>query len=489
MSVVYVLDEIARGIPEARHALETLAVLLGYPTRFAQDRSGAGPEDVPIWVGRPLAAAGQWACVIEVVGWEPWDPASLALARFQGRPLLAPGGVVPARREGMFPAAWLRSVGYLLAREEEVADRRRDRWECYPGNFTRLGDLGVLERPLVHDAASELQRSIDEWNVRRGLSTPRPPRWKGGARFAAVLSHDVDDLHYTSIPEALRLLGRARSPASYALRRSLAQIGRGLARLGAADDPFWRFDAWATEEEKNGFRSTWFVFPPRPERPHEFDPLYRLDDKLRYGGRMVAFRDVLRDLAKRGFEIGLHASYESFRHAGRLRAEKEQIERAVGVPLYGVRQHFLRFDLSATWAAQANAGFAYDSTLGYNEAIGFRAGIAAPFRPWNPARGAAHALLELPLAVMDGVLFRTVGLDGAAAARRAIGLLEAVEAAEGLAVLLWHPNGADAEHHPGWWESYRDVLAHLTARSAWVATAGEIRSWWRERERAVLREA
>jgi hypothetical protein len=489
MSVVYILDEMARGVPQARHALETLAVLMGYPTRFAQDRSGAGPEDVPIWVGRPLAAGAQWACVIELVGWEPWDPPSLALATFQGRPLLCPGGAVPQRREGMFPVAWLRSVGYLLAREEETADRRRDRWGCYAGNFTRLSDLGVLERPLVHDAAAELGRCIEAWNARRGLATSPPPRWKNGARFAAVLSHDVDDLHYTSLTEAFRLLGRARSPGSYAVRRGLAQIGRGLGRLGATDDPFWRFDAWATEEERSGFRSTWFVFPPHPQRPHEFDPLYRLEDSIRYGGKKMPFRDVLRDLAKRGFEIGLHASYESFQTPARLRAEKEQIERAVGVPLSGIRQHFLRFDVSQTWAAQQGAGFDYDSTLGYNEAIGFRAGIAAPFRPWNAARGAPHGLLELPLAVMDGVLFRTLGLDGAEAARRTIALLETVEAAEGLAVLLWHPNGADAAHYPGWWDSYREVLAHLSARSAWVATAGEINSWWREREKTVLREA
>jgi peptidoglycan/xylan/chitin deacetylase (PgdA/CDA1 family) len=197
----------------------------------------------------------------------------------------------------------------------------------------------------------------------------------------------------------------------------------------------------------------------------------------------------LRELAKRGFEIGLHASYESYRSTARLASEKQQIESAVGVPLGGIRQHFLRFDVSSTWAAQGSAGFDYDSTLGYNEAIGFRAGIAAPFRPWNTARRAPHDVLELPLAVMDGALFRTLGLDGGEAARRTIALLEAVEAAEGLAVLLWHPNGADAVHYPGWWDSYREVLAHLSARSAWVATGGEMNGWWREREKAVLGKA
>ena len=37
------------------------------------------------------------------------------------------------------------------------------------------------------------------------------------------------------------------------------------------------------------------------------------------------------------------------------------------------------------------AGFAYDSSLGFGDAIGFRAGIAHPFRPWDFERGTCRA--------------------------------------------------------------------------------------------------
>jgi peptidoglycan/xylan/chitin deacetylase (PgdA/CDA1 family) len=338
----------------------------------------------------------------------------------------------------------------------------------------------------VNLAAAELDKRVSAWAARHGL-TPAPiARWKNDARFAVVLSHDVDDLRLHSTDEALRLLNRANTPWSYALRKGVMQLIRSYWGPKTGDDPYWRFDQWAAEEDKHGFRSTFFVFPPKPAAPHQFDPLYRLEDPMRFEGEMQPFSSALRKLAERGFEIGLHASYCSHLSAERLHEEKGQIESAIGRPIAGIRQHFLRFEMPETWRAQQEAGFAYDSTLGYNEALGFRAGIAAPYRPWDPHLDQAMDLLELPLTVMDGTLFRTLLLNGEQAARRTVEQLEIVENAGGLAVLLWHPNGAAEEYFPGWWPSYKEVLDYLSGRSVWVATAGEIDAWWREREKKIL---
>ena len=46
------------------------------------------------------------------------------------------------------------------------------------------------------------------------------------------------------------------------------------------------------------------------------------------------------------------------------------------------------------------AGFSYDSTVGYNETIGYRAGTAQVFKHPN-----VDHLLELPLHIMDTALF------------------------------------------------------------------------------------
>lgn len=487
MRVCFRFDARAWEVLEARYAIQTLATLLDHPSRLTVAGEPTGAEEIPVWVGEPAGAGENAAAVIPVLPWEEWDPQSLRLATFEGVSLPCPSGrMTHPENPAHLPSVWLRAIAFLLTREEEWRSERRDQWQCFAGNYSRSHDLGILEQPLIDAYAKQLRRRIDTWCVRFGRQPEPVPRWKDGSRFAVVLSHDVDDIRFYSWRDALRLLGRARSPVSYAVRRSLVQLARTLARGRAPGDPYWSFAKWIAEEQSHGFRSSYYVFPSRPSRPHEYDATYRLADPIEFEGSSMTFSSVLRILLERGFEIGLHASYRSYESGEELRRQKLQVESALGAPVQGIRQHFLRFEARRTWAAQEEAGFVYDTTLGYNEAIGFRAGIAAPFRPWDASRRERRRILELPLMVMDGALFRTLKLDGPTAARRTIEHLRTVEDVGGLAVLLWHPNGADQEHFPGWWDAYREILLYLSRRPAWVAPAGELARWWIEREERLL---
>jgi peptidoglycan/xylan/chitin deacetylase (PgdA/CDA1 family) len=486
MRICFVLDHAAREEPAARHSIETLASLLDAPWRVIAAGEEVGDGEAPVFAGRPADAPADCAAVIPADEWPRWELAALRVARFEGEPLLCDRADVPSpASERELPRPWLRSIAFMLGREEEVLDPRRDQWECYSGFYSRMHELGVLDRPLINGHAAQLERRIERWCARRNARLERVPRWKGGARFAVALTHDVDDLTLYSLKHAFRLLRQAREPSSYAFRAGLSSAARTIARGIQRGDPYWNFHRWVTEEERHGFRSTFYFCPPDPRIRHEYDPTYRLNDTLEFDGERLTLARMLALLVERGWEVGLHGSYESHLDAEELARQRAQIERAAGRPVAGIRQHFLRFDVRETFAAQERAGFAYDATLGYNEAIGFRAGIAAPFHPWNLAERRPHALLELPLTVMDGTLFRTLRLDGPKAARAVRDHLDQVEKVGGLAVLLWHPNAADEEHFPGWWESYRATLDHLATREAWVTTAGEIASWWREREAAT----
>jgi peptidoglycan/xylan/chitin deacetylase (PgdA/CDA1 family) len=262
------------------------------------------------------------------------------------------------------------------------------------------------------------------------------------------------------------------------MRAGLTGLARALARPPGARDPYWTFERWMGEEERHRFRSSFYFCPTASARRHEYDPLYRLDDRIGYEGRSITVTELLGEIERRGHEVGVHGSYLSHRDAAELSRQRAQLATgASGAPL-GIRQHFLRFDVRSTWAAQAAAGFAYDTTLGYNEAIGFRAGIAAPFVPWDMVGRKPHPLWELPLTAMDGALFRTLKLDAEAASELMRRHLEVVEAAGGLAVLLWHPNAADERRFPGWWRCYERTLEWLAGRPAWVAPAGAVARWW-----------
>ena len=495
-------DPAAWEHPLARWTVETLATLTELRWRAARAGEPLGAAEAPVFIGPEAAAPSDAAAVIAFQHWPEWDPDTLLLADVGGVSLpcprgvssppaanprgqvamaIDPGGRVAALVPRVFPSEWLRAAGFLLAREDEFLNDRRDEWECFKGSYSRLHELGVLDQPLVNRCARQLELRVLAWQEARGRTAQRVPRWKQDAKFAVALTHDVDDVALYSLRGALRLLRRARHPTAYAARGGLAAIARALGNAGRRD-PYDSFDRWVSEEERRGYRASYYFAPPDASRPHEYDPTYAWSDRVTFEGRRVTVAAMMRRMVERGFEVGLHGSYLGHRDGEEIARQRRSVEGASRHPVRGGHQHFLRFDIRATWAAQERAGLRYDTTLGYNEEVGFRAGIAAPFRPWNPERRAAHDLIEVPLTVMDGALFRSLGLDGARATARTREHLERVEEVGGLAVLLWHPNAAAEEQFPGWWSSYCATLEWLAARGAWVTSAGEIADWWREQE-------
>lgn len=471
-----VVDDALEGAPEARWAAEVLLSVSG----LAWSDLGDGPV---VRVGAPGQAAVDAAVDLPWSGLSPWSPEGLALASFEGVPVPCPGGRLQAPTSPRaLPDVLLRAAFSILSREEERLVSARDQWDCFAGTQSRLHALGVLERPLVNEWAALVAARLRAWAETRGVTLEPLPLWPNGARFAAVLSHDVDEVRYGSVTEGARLL--ALAPRSYALRAGITQAARGLANRGR--DPYWNFERWVESERARGFGSSFYFCAPAPLRRHQYDARYRLTDRVDSFGARGTVGALTRALVERGCDVGLHGSYESHVDADDLAAQRRQIEDASGAPVTGTRQHFLRFDVAGTFAAQEAAGFDHDSTLGYNETPGFRAGIAGPFHPWNAAARAPHRLLELPLTVMDGSLFRALGLSGAEAAARVQAHLGEVERVGGLAVLLWHPNSADEAHYPGWWTAWTAALDGLAARGGWGTHGRSVATWWRQRATRIL---
>src|SRR5262249_20880185 len=150
---------------------------------------------------------------------------------------------------------------------------RRDQWECYSGVFSRQGELGVLDRAVLNRMAGDLERRLEASAAARNVTLERLPRWKNGAPFAVVLSPHVDDVSFPSWRMAWRLLGQSRGVSSYAFRAGVTGLARAAAR-GSNADPYWTFERWMSEEERRGFRSSWYFCPPHPTHRHEYDALY-----------------------------------------------------------------------------------------------------------------------------------------------------------------------------------------------------------------------
>ena len=134
--------------------------------------------------------------------------------------------------------------------------------------------------------------------------------------------------------------------------------------------------------------------------PH-FDGDYSIGDPW--------IRGLMREIAVRGHEVGLHPSYNTYRDEAGLRLERDLLLRAceeeeLGQQRYGGRQHFLRWANPITWRLWDEAGLAYDSTLGFPDAVGFRCGSCYEFPVFDLEKRRALKLTERPLVVMESAL-------------------------------------------------------------------------------------
>lgn len=295
-----------------------------------------------------------------------------------------------------------------------------------------------------------------------------PPRYRG-ARFAVALTHDVDVPWRWTRRGVLGAAARLKGHVLAGHGASALHEARGLARVPLhrlrGTDPNWRFAEIAAAEREHGARSTFFVLAGHGHRADGVAP--ETYDRLR--PRLVE------TLLASGAEVGLHGSYLAAEDLERLARERVLLAQLDG-PLVGHRYHYLRVDPLRNLAPLARVGFRYDTTLGFPDAIGFRAGIAQPFRVWDHERDGPSELVEVPLAVMDATLAeeRYEGLSAAAAKPRVLELLDwAAEHGGGFAI-LWHPERFDAPSARGWDRLYYEILDAVREREGICLPAGEL---------------
>jgi peptidoglycan/xylan/chitin deacetylase (PgdA/CDA1 family) len=230
-------------------------------------------------------------------------------------------------------------------------------------------------------------------------------------------------------------------------------------------DPNWRFTEIAAEERSHDARSTFFLMAGHGHRvdgaaPEAYD---RLRPKL------------VETLLEADAEVGLHGSYLAAEDLDRLARERLLLAQLDG-PLIGQRYHYLRVDPHRNLVPLAGIGFRYDTSLGFPDALGFRAGIAHPFRPWDLARDRPGDLVEVPLAVMDATLAekRYDGLSAAEAKPRVLALLDWAAEHGGAFSILWHPERFDGPSARGWDRLYFELIEAVRERDGICLAAGEL---------------
>ena len=110
------------------------------------------------------------------------------------------------------------------------------------------------------------------------------------------------------------------------------------------------------------------------------------------------------EIKKEGWHIGLHGSFYSYNNFNLMKAEKNQLEYKLKSKITKNRQHWLNYDEISTPKLHQKL-FEVDSTLGWNDSIGFRASIASKYRPFNHLENKPFQYYIIPQAVMDSNIY------------------------------------------------------------------------------------
>lgn len=330
------------------------------------------------------------------------------------------------------------------------------------------------------------------WILDAGIPLLEIPPAPAGHSFITCLTHDIDfigiRLHkfdrsmwgfvYRALVGSVRNLARNRMSFRQLLKNWCAVASLPLVFAGWVKD-FWEPFGWYLEVE-DGIPATYFLIPFK-RRSGERVPgsraslratAYDIDD-------LSEWATILRD---RGCELGVHG-IDAWNSADKGRDERARLSNTTGEDQIGIRMHWLLRDAS-TFSVLEQAGFAYDSTVGYNETVGYAAGTGQVFRPIG-----AQKILELPLHLQDGAIFypQRLDLSEPAAERRCREMIDHAGKQGGVLTVLWH----DRSHAPErfWGSFYKNFVMALKATDCWFASCGQATSWFRKRRGVTFERA
>jgi hypothetical protein len=312
-----------------------------------------------------------------------------------------------------------------------------------------------------------------------------------GYDFMASLSHDVDftgirehkfdmtmwGFLYRAVVGSLFDVLRGKRSWSRLVQNWRAACSLPFVYLGLLDDFWLEFDRYL--EIEKGLNATYFFIPfkncpgtlktgPAPEhRAAKYD--------------IVECRDDLRKMMEQGCEVGLHG-IDAWRDSQRAQIESSRIREMTGQTTVGIRMHWLYFDEESSKNLD-RAGFSYDSTFGYNDAVGFRAGTTQVFSPPG-----AQALLELPLNIQDTAMFypSRMNLSETQALESCKQLLKVTAMYGGVMTVNWHTRSLSPERL--WGDFYAALLKEIQTYRVWFGSAREIVAWFRERRTLCFEE-
>lgn len=311
-------------------------------------------------------------------------------------------------------------------------------------------DKTTFDIPIVNYYFEDLKQFISRTFPQLRFEKPKTP--------SIEWSHDLDYIQKTI---QLRLKQTAfngfNTLKSLLTKNFSSNLNRTISFL-FSNPSYWCFDYWTELEKQHNVRSVFYIYAKHNEQRKDgrrvkswlIDPSYDIKTNR-------VLQDKLKLLNEEGFTIGLHGSYNSATDSELLELEKCTLENSLDIKITKTRQHWLNYTEQHTPTAH-NLLFKEDSTVGWNDRPGFRAGCASVYHPFDHKKQKPFTFEVVPQIIMDSHVFDY----GFSRSKTQSILNKFLELHNAKASISWHPRTCNSDYN--WGKTYEELMKQFTQK-------------------------
>ena len=332
-----------------------------------------------------------------------------------------------------FPFDIFAASFYLLSRYEEYLPHEKDIYGRYAHENSLAFKENFLHLPLIN---------IWVGNFITILQSKFPGFTIHHSPFTFLPTYDIDMAFSYKHKGWLRNTGGfVKSPS----------FNRLKVLMGLGKDPFDAYD-WLNELHSQ----------------YKLQPVYFFllaEENGRYDKNILPHKKAMWKLIKQHagkYKIGIHPSWQSGDTPALLQKEKEQLETMSGTLVTKSRQHYIRFNLPASYQQLLENGITDDYSMGYGSINGFRASAASSFYWYDLQKNESSLLRIHPFCFMEANSFYEQKYTSAEAYIELMRYYSISKEVNGQLITIWHNNflGTDPQF-AGWREVYKQFIIEI----------------------------
>lgn len=172
------------------------------------------------------------------------------------------------------------------------------------------------------------------------------------------------------------------------------------------------------------------------------------------------FQSLIKSIADNAI-VGIHPSYASNYYESKVEKEILRLKEITNRKVVRSRQHFLKLRFPKTYRTLIENNIRHDYTMGYADAVGFRAGVANEFYWYDLIQDIRTNLTIHPFAAMDVTLKDYLKLNPDESNEQMEKLILICKKYDAVFSILWHNNSLTENEE---WKNWKVVFERVLQR-------------------------